>query len=122
MLKTAQDVALAIVRKYAPQEEPALKMISEDTSDINGTLSDAPGQFGFDPLTGPLFAAVVVPVIFEYSKEFGKHLADKTLDLLIDAARQKLRMNRKTRAGELTDAQIDEIVHDINKEFSSDED
>jgi hypothetical protein len=65
-------------------------------------------------LTIPLFSAVIIPIVVE----FGKRLADKGADLLVDWARKKLELNRHTEAGILTDDQIDSISRFLKDFFS----
>ena len=99
MPNNTHDIALAVVRKFAPDEEPAFDMIWEESGGASGTLRDAPGQFGLDPVTAPLFAAVIIPIVVE----FGKRLADDSADNIVGWVRQHLGMHRRTEAGILTD-------------------
>lgn len=115
----AYEVTLAVVRKFAPAEEPAVALIFEQPETESGTLIDAPGQFGLDPVTAPIFAAVVAPIVIEFSKEFTKRLADEGADAAFDWLRTRLRLNRRIDSGELSDETIDKVAKDIDNGFRS---
>ena len=116
MHKNPHDVALAVVKKFASDEEPAFETAWDNAGGADASLRDAPGQFvGIDTLTAPLLAAVIVPIVVE----FGKRLADDGADVLFRRACEYLKIHRKTDARTLSDEDINEIAQEITDQFTS---
>jgi hypothetical protein len=114
-LSAVHDAAFEVVREVAPSEKFAFEGVwSDAVSEVIGSwqTSDA-SAFAIPAHDVHLLSTIVIQASLFLAKEMGKGIATSAVDALKDWLRKQLGRHPKTKAGELSDADLDRIAHAI---------